>query len=80
MRREIERAFLASLALVATMGLKKSQPIVGRDIVSPVVETFGEAVKQDFQNEWGSLTPEEVKAREACLAGFSCEAWEELSP
>ena len=73
------RSFLASLALIVPMGLSKSQPIVGRDIVSPAVEAFTGAIRQDFQNEWGGLTPEEVEAREACLSGFSCAAWEQLN-
>ena len=77
--RRIDRLFLTSLALIATMGLSKSQSIVGRDIVSPGIKVFGEIVRQDFQNEWGGLTPEEVEAREACLSGFSCATWEQLN-
>jgi len=38
---------------------------------SPVIKAYGEAVRVDYEKEWGGLTPEEIKIKEDCLSGFS---------
>lgn len=79
MERKTERILSTTLALVLTSCMQKSQPIVGRDVVSPVIQRYGEAVRRDMEAEWGGLTQEQRDAKEACLAGFSCTEWDKMN-
>ncbi|MCX6704350.1 MAG: hypothetical protein NTZ07_02790 [Candidatus Woesebacteria bacterium] len=79
MERNGDSLLRVGLAVILSGCLSKSQPIAGRDIVSPIVREFGEAIVQDSLKEWEGLAPEQIKARDECLSGFSCSAWDQLN-
>jgi hypothetical protein len=78
-RKNGDRFLRLGLALVLSGSMSKSQPIVGRDMVSPVIREVGEAIVRDSLREWEGLTPEKIEAKDECLSGFSCSAWEQLN-
>lgn len=74
MERKGEKLLSAGLALVLSGCLSKSQPIVGRDVVSPVIQKYGEIVHSELAEQfsaWSELSPEDQDAWEKYLAGFS---------
>jgi len=73
------RLLRVGLAVFLSGCMSKSQPIVGRDMVSPVVRVYGENIVRESLKEVEGLTPEEIKARDECLSGFSCATWELLN-